>query len=596
MSILYFDIETNGIEDWSQLSDLDCFHCMVVIDEDDNVYRYRQDTMDEGVKHLLSADAIVGHNSIGFDYPALNKLYQFKHPAVLDTLLMTRCIFPDIYAYDTLRGTDKSIKGKHSLEAWGKRIGCHKSDHGKSEDWSKWSQDMEDYCVQDVKVTKALYEFLLKQNPSQPMLDLEHEFALCMRRQQWVGFPFDDAKAEDLEKKLCLRRREIGDELEKLFEPTILTMQSCFWLTPDNKQWSTKKEAVEAGYYVKDVTKGANKTKTVPFNPCSRDQIADRLMARGWKPTAYEGKRPQINEKTLKDIGTPEALLLLEYLLISKRLGQISEGRFAWRKLSRNNRIHGSVVTNGAVSGRCTHRNPNMAQVPSTRAPYGEECRALFTAPEGKVLVGADASQLELRCLAHYLTPFDDGAYTTELLEGDIHAANQKAAGLPTRDDAKTFIYAFLYGAGDAKIGAIVGGSSKEGKRLKQSFLKKIPAMGSLTKAVAQRVEERATLTGLDGRILPCRSAHSALNLLLQSAGAVIMKKALVLFCRDAKDYAYELHANVHDEAQFSCNAEDADKLGQLFVDSIAKAGQELKFICPLDGEYNVGKNWKDTH
>ena len=594
MSIGYFDIETNAINDWSTLSDIRVCHCMVIIDEDDNVYRYRSATMLEGMKHLLSFSAIVGHNAIGFDYPALNSFYGFKHPNVLDTAVMTRCMFPDLFAYDAVRGTEKGIRGKHSLEAWGKRIGCYKSTHGKTEDWSKWSQDMEDYCVQDVKVTKALHEFLLAHKPSQRMLDLEHEFALCMRRQQWIGFPFDDAKAEELEKTLCVRRRELGDELEQLFEPTVLTMKSRFWVTTDGKEFSTKKEALESGYSASDITEGDHKTKTIPFNPCSRDQIAERLMARGWKPTAYEGKRPQINEKTLKDIGTPEALLLLEYLLVSKRLGQLSEGKHAWRKLVVNGRIHGSVITNGAVSGRCTHRNPNMAQVPSTRAPYGKECRALFTAPEGKVLVGADASQLELRCLAHYLTPFDNGAYTKELLEGDIHSANQVAAGLPTRDDAKTFIYAFLYGAGDSKIGAIVGGSAKDGKRLKRSFLEKIPAMGSLTEAVARRVEENATLTGLDGRILPCRSAHSALNLLLQSAGAVIMKQALVFFCRVAE--GYELHANVHDEAQFSCDAKDADELGQLFVDSIAKAGEHLNFCCPLDGEYNIGQNWKDTH
>jgi DNA polymerase I-like protein with 3'-5' exonuclease and polymerase domains len=233
--------------------------------------------------------------------------------------------------------------------------------------------------------------------------------------------------------------------------------------------------------------------------------------------------------------------------------------------------------------------------VPSVRSPYGGECRELFTAPEGKVLVGCDASGLELRCLAHYLFPWDDGKYAKTILEGDIHTANQKAAGLDTRDQAKTFIYATLYGAGDAKIGSIVGGSSKDGKRLKANFKKNLPAYSHLVKAVEAKVTSVGSLNGLDGRKLPCRSAHSALNLLLQSAGAVIMKQALVNFVGKAKK-DYELHANVHDEVQFSCEAEEADTLGNEFVSAIRQAGDDLNFNCPLDGEYQVGNNWKETH
>ena len=287
---------------------------------------------------------------------------------------------------------------------------------------------------------------------------------------------------------------------------------------------------------------------------------------------------------------------LLEYLLVSKRLGQIAEGNQAWLKLEHKGRIHGSVNTIGTVSGRCSHHHPNMAQVPAVRAEYGKECRALFTAPDNRVLVGADASGLELRCLAHYMYQWDKGSYAKEILEGDIHTANQQAAGLETRDQAKTFIYAFLYGAGDKKIGEIVGGSSREGKKLKASFMSKIPAIKSLTSAVHLQVEKHGYLLGLDGRMLPCRSMHSALNLLLQSAGAVVMKQALVEFEMDNKDIPYELHANVHDEVQFSCNKKQADALGHSFVSAIIKAGRILNFNCPLDGEFKVGANWAETH
>ena len=318
-------------------------------------------------------------------------------------------------------------------------------------------------------------------------------------------------------------------------------------------------------------------------------------MKMGWEPEAYEGKRPKIDEAVLKHIDKPEAKLLLEYLLISKRLGQVAEGRQGWLTLVKDGRIHGEVNTNGAVTGRCTHSKPNVAQVPASRAVYGSQCRDLFTAPEGKVLVGADASGLELRALAHFLHPYDNGAYARTILEGDIHTANQQAAGLPTRDHAKTFIYAFLYGAGDQKIGSIVGGSRREGKRLKAEFMRKTPAIKKLQHAIEQSLKGKQWLGGIDGRRLPVRSAHSALNLLLQSSGAVLMKKALIVFNGNAP-HPYELHGNIHDEVQFSCLEEHAEELGQLFCDSLAKAGKLLRFRCPLDGEYSIGKTWKDTH
>lgn len=592
---LWFDIETNGLTDWNKYTDLHTLHCMVVIDEDDNVFRYRANNIDEGLRHLERADMIIGHNSINFDYPALWKLFHFHHDNVWDTIVMSRCIYPDIKADDFRAQRDRSITGSHSLKAWGQRIGASKDSFGDTTDWSAWSQEMEDYCVQDVVVTKKLYEYLFKRNPSNQMLELEHSFARAMRRQEWNGFPFDVDKAKALEEELVVRRVELKDALEDIFEPTVLEMKSQFWNTPDGREWSTKKMALSAGFKNDEVVKGNYKTKTIPFNPASRDQIADRLMKRGWKPKAYDGKRPQINEGVLKSIDTEESALLLEYLLVSKRLAQLSEGKQGWLKLEKNGRLHGSVMTNGTVSGRCSHRNPNLAQVPAVRAPYGSQCRELFTAPKGKVLVGCDASGLELRALAGYLYPYDNGAYAKEILTGDIHTANQRAAGLETRDQAKTFIYAFLYGAGDAKIGEIVGGSSKEGKRLKQSFMSKIPAIKRLTQAVADAVSVRGTLKGLDGRPLPCRSAHSALNLLLQSCGAVIMKQALVEFIAVATK-PFEMHANVHDEVQFSCLPEWADELGEQFVNSIVKAGKVLKFKCPLDGEYKIGNNWKETH
>ncbi len=593
----YFDIETNGIEDWATLSDLEALHCLVVIDPQ-GTHRYRSDNLLEGLKRLGAADTIIGHNAIGFDAIALWKMYGFRHPDVQDTAIMGRLLFPDVRNDDFKREEfPKELIGSHSLKAWGYRIGDHKSNHGETEDWSTWSQEMEDYCVTDVEVTKSLHEFFLKKGIGnlKQANDLEHGFAKAIRIQVMNGFPFDVKAAEELTCSLMARRAELDVELREVFPPTIETTKSNWWLAPDGTKSRTKKALVEQGFKAKDIVKGDAVTKEIPFNPNSRDQIAERLMADGWKPAKFEGKRPAINEGVLKEIGTPQAKKLLEYLLVSKRLGQVAEGNQAWLKLEKNGYIHGSVNTNGAVSGRCTHSNPNVAQVPSTRAPYGERCRAAFTAPEGKVLVGADASGLELRCLAHYLAMFGDKEYAKTILEGDIHTANQKAAGLPTRDDAKTFIYAFLYGAGDAKIGSIVGGSSRQGKQLKEAFMRKTPSIKKLYEAVANAIETKGMLRGLDQRPLPCRSSHSAVNLLLQSAGAVVMKQALVEFVKMAK-LPYTMHANVHDEVQFSCSPEHADELGRSFCNALTKAGQVLNFNCRLDGEYKVGANWAETH
>ena len=596
-TIAYFDIETNGITDWSTLSDLETLHCLVVIDQH-GTWAYRSNTIQEGLARLSAADHIVGHNSIGFDAIALWKLYGFRHEGVLDSAVIARLMYPDVRSDDFKRNDfPKQLIGSHSLKAWGYRIGNNKSDHGETEDWSTWSQEMEDYCVQDVEVTKSLYEFFLKKGLGglQQACDLEHAFAKAIRVQEMNGFPFDVKAAEELTATLMGRRAALDVELRELFAPTEEVTKSNWWLAPDGTKSRTKKALVEKGFKAKEITKGESVVKTIPFNPNSRDQIAERLMANGWKPSSYEGKRPAINEAVLKDIGTPQSEKLLEYLLVTKRLGQVAEGNQAWLKLERNGRIHGSVNTNGAVSGRCTHRNPNVAQVPSTRAPYGGECRSCFTAPEGKVLVGADASGLELRCLAHYLHNWDDGTYTKEILTGDIHTANRIAMGLETRDQAKTAIYCLIYGGGDARLGSISNGGAKEGKRLKASFVKKVPAYRRLTEAVSNALEMKGMLRGIDGRPLPCRSPHSALNLLLQSAGAVVMKQALVEFVRMAK-LPYEVHGTIHDEVQFSCDPKHADELGRTFCNALGKAGEVLKFNCPLDGEFSVGANWKETH
>ncbi len=604
MKKLIVDIETNAIKDWERLTDLHTIHCICIQDADTGeLYSYNSQTegaLERAMEIIGASDTIIGHNAIGFDWPALvkmdkNKVLDVSPPFVIDTKVMAACIFPDRKSNDFNDETfPRNLAGSHSLKAWGLRLGVHKDDHGATEDWTEWSQEMQDYCEQDVRVTYELYSYLSGLTPSKKMLTIEHEFAKAIQVQVANGFPFDEDKARDLAATLMKRRVELEEELQELFEPTLVETKTPIWKTPDGETWKTKKSAVEAGHKPGDIFKEGFKTKSIPFNPGSRDQIAERLMADGWKPKAYEGKRPEINEVVLKEIGTPASDKLLEYLLVQKRLGALAEGKNAWMGMVKDGRIHGNVNTHGTYSGRCSHSKPNLAQVPATRAPYGGECRELFKAPDGKVLVGADASGIELRVLAHYLAQWDKGSYAKTIVEGDIHTANQEAAGLSTRDESKKFIYMWLYGAGNKALGEIVDGGEREGKALKEQFLRKIPAVRSLMETVERRVTNGGTLTGLDGRILPARKAFSALNLLCQSAAAVIMKQALIEFTKVADDY--EMHCNVHDEVQFSCDPDRADELGQLFVDSIKKAGETLGVRCPLDGEYNVGANWKETH
>jgi DNA polymerase I-like protein with 3'-5' exonuclease and polymerase domains len=568
-----------------------------------------------GLMELAKAERIVGHNVIGFDLPALSKMYSFHPPLVkvLDTMVMARCIVPDVRNDDFLRNNfDKSLVGSHSLKAWGLRLNkLTKLTYGEEDGaFDSYNEEMRKYCERDTIVTQILFDYLMMGNPSGEMLAIEHWFAFLMRLQEKKGFAFDIEKAEKLELKLASKRAELLDRLQKEFPSKTEEMKTPSGWEVEGYTAPTKaklklilKDAGLKQTLVKDAVQLAPKTKTIMFNPGSRKQIAERFLDLGFDlPKESDATTPKVDEGVLRSIDHPFAEVLCDYLLVTKRLGQLAEGNQAWLKLQKNGRIHGRVNTNGAVTGRCTHQNPNVAQVPACRAEYGEECRDLFKAGDGYKLVGCDAAGLELRMLAHYLAFYDGGEYAKTVIEGDIHTLNQKAAGLETRDQAKTFIYAFLYGAGDAKIGEIVGGSAKEGQMLKRKFLSNLPALKRLQADVQQKVQRSNKLTGLDGRILPVRSPHAALNMLLQSAGAVCMKVALIqLFHRMNKlkwqhGREYSFVANVHDEFQAEVQPDKVGVFSDLAVESIRMAGRELKLNVMLDGEAKVGETWAQTH
>jgi DNA polymerase-1 len=617
---LFFDIETNAINDWSTYSDLHTVHCLSIYDPMiPKMLTFHGESIERGLLELQKADRIVGHNVIDFDIPALKKLYGFSPPLikVLDTLVVSRCVFPDLRNDDFGRnGFDKALVGSHSLKAWGHRMGSTtKLTYGEEDGaFNSYNEEMRKYCERDVIVTQLLHDFLFKHKPSKEMIAIEHWFRFVISLQERHGFKFDLDKADVLTAKLMGIRAKLTTDLQNQWKPTEVEMKSpAGWtLTTDQATYEGKtkndiklqlKEAGEVQALVKNAVKTGNAVKEIPFNPGSRKQIAERLMGLGYElPTENDGVSYKVDESVLRGIDHPIAEDLLSYLLVQKRLGQLAEGQQAWLKLQKNGVIHGSVNTNGAVTGRCTHSNPNVAQVPSVRAEYGSECRELFTVRNGYKLVGCDASGLELRMLAHYMAFYDRGEYAKIVTEGDVHTVNQQAAGLETRDQAKTFIYALLYGAGDEKIGNIAGGNAQLGQKLKRKFFSSLPALARLQADVQRKVKHGGELIGLDGRILPIRSSHAALNMLLQSAGAVVMKVALIqlfhllngLRWQHGREYAFV--ANIHDEFQAEVVPDKAETFGKLAVESIQHAGKQLKLNVRLDGEFKIGNNWAETH
>ena len=399
-------------------------------------------------------------------------------------------------------------------------------------------------------------------------IKLEHNVQAVIAKQEESGFKLNERNAIILLSTLQNKLVVLETELQNIFPTKTI-------LRVSEKTGKPLKPIIES------------------FNPGSRKQIGERLQEKGWKPDKYtETGQPIVDEGTLEGLDFPEAKAIAEYLLLQKRIAQIQ----SWLKVVQpDGRVRGKVITNGAVTGRMTHHSPNMAQVPSCGSPYGEDCRDLWIVEKGYKLVGIDASGLELRMLAHYM---EDDAYIYEVTQGDIHTANQKAAGLETRSQAKTFIYAFLYGAGAAKIGKVVGAGAKEGQRLIDSFLENTPKLRTLREDVARICKSSGSLPGLDGRRLYIRSDHAALNTLLQGAGAIVMKQALVILDERLSKLGvdYKFVANVHDEWQIEVEEAYADMVGKLGVQAIEEAGRVLKMRCPLTGAYKVGNSWKETH
>jgi DNA polymerase I len=597
---LVFDIETDGLYD-----KVTKVFCIVIYDINrEETFAYGPDRIDDALAHLATGDVLIGHNVIFYDVPVLQKLHSFNCKArILDTLICTRLIWPKEKLYDLdvqlYPEVPKNYRGMAGLKAWGYRLSDNKIEF---KDFSEYSEEMLVYCKQDVSVTSKLWKHIANQDYPEQALKLEHDFALAINKQIRAGVSFDVDAAIDLVDNLRAREAQLEAELKEIFPPL------------EHRNWFTPKVNNKTRGYVKGVP--FEKIHYEEFNPGSRDQIADRLKAKyGWQPEKTTEKgNPILNDEVLEALPYPEAKPLAEYMLIKKRLGQIADGNNAWLKLVNNDssRMHGDVVTNGCVTGRCAHRYPNMGQVPAGYSPYGKECRSLFHAPQGWDMIGIDAKALELRCLAGYLAIYDGGEYARVVTDPtiDIHVYNQERFGVATRDISKRLLYAVLYGAGHLKAGSIVDPNEKDEEVLRKlgrtainSFMAEVPALKELKERIESQIAHNDHLVGLDRRILYCRSAFKGLNVLLQSAGAILMKQ-VVINIHDNIESALSLPHGaeweqvlmVHDEVQLVCSPKYTGQIRAQALAAFPQAQQFFGFLCDIEGDSRVGSNWSQTH
>ena len=502
------------------------------------------------IKFVHDHDTVfIGHNLISFDIPVINRLLHMniKLDQIEDTLLLSQL-------------DDPRKNGGHSLKNWGQILKFPKIEF--TDFKSGLTQEMLTYCMQDVDLNGKVWMTLVNKKIPSNVIETEKKVRGIIQKQEEHGFCLDFPKVMEFSSFLADNISRIEQELQEIFEPTTIHLKT--------------------------------KTKIIPFNPGSRQQIADRLIKQfGWKPNKFTNTgKPMVDEKILQEINIPESLKLVDYLTLQKRHAQVQ----SWIKATdQSNLVHGRVHTLGTVTGRMTHSNPNMAQVPSTRAPYGHQCREVWI-PKKKnhVLLGCDAKSLELRCLAHYM---DDEDFSREVIEGDIHTFNQQKAGLETRDQAKTFIYALIYGAGPGKIGSIVGGSASDGRRLIDNFMSSLPKLQRLKQKVDLIVQKKY-VPGLDGRRIPVEHPHTGLNYLLQGAGAIICKHWLIQMYQIASKQELRAApiANIHDEMQWEVHEDDVDKLTEAAHEAIKNVREILKFRCDLGCDVKTGKNWAETH
>ena len=622
-TVLAFDIEADNL-----LPGLSQCWCIGIADvtnpQDVQSYSDHTDTLpsiQEALDRLLASDRMVAHNGIGYDVPALQKLYNVDlgYQKQWDTMTMAALLNPKL----------RSLK----LSVFGAAMGFPK---GEYDDWEGgYTDEMRVYMERDVTITAMLYNKQIEQfgkwaSQGADMTDairIEHGTQKVLAQQSRHGFRLDLPAAEKLDSELVSEKEQLEVSLQDEFKPRFIPNRAEWCFTA--RQWkrkNTPKNLLPEPFVPKGNNKkhgyvaGAplTKIKYELFNPSSRGQIAQRLsQLYGWIPTDFTANGTvEVNEAMLKDLNHKYAAAakISRYLRLSKQVGMISEGKNAWLRLHQDGRLHGYVRSSGTRTHRMTHAHPNLAQVDKE-----SRMRALFLPNEGHVLVGVDASALELRLMAAYLYPVDGGSYAESVLYGDdalgtdVHSLNRDSVGMHSRTNVKTLFYAYLYGAGDENLGNQMINDAEEagkpklrgtaisiGMKARQRLESGIEGLDRLIAYAKSQAVSRGFLVLPDGRPVET-SPRTALNALLQGAGAVLMKQAAVIFDSELTvdrglvghfDYC----ANVHDELQLSVEPEHAQSVGEAMCDAIAMAGERLGMKVPFTGNAMVGANWSQTH
>ena len=605
MSAIVFDIETNGLYE-----EADTIWCITTKDRESQ----RLESVDvRSTKSRFSsvlddADEYIGHNIINYDFPVLRKIEDWEpnpNAKITDTLVLSRLLNPDRRKPTNLTGKS----GPHSLEAWGCRVGKAKPAH---ETWHVFDTAMLRRNREDVEINNLVYNQLqlelIGHNWSEA-IELEHDVARIITNQEIRGVAFDSAGAVQLISKLDSLIKSIDDfinpQLPYRYSQHGASVSRPFLKNGDYskmvRDWEYSSSELDSRIVGGPFTRLAAKRIDIG----SVSQLKEYFLSIGWVPTEWnydketgEPTSPKLTEDISKTVGTEVGRAISDRRIYSHRRSQIQ----GWlNRVRGDGRLSAGANTCGTNTGRFRHHTVVNVPANDPDVIFGKEMRSLFIASPGRKFIGHDASGLELRMLAHYM---GDEDYIQEILHGDIHTYNQKLAGLETRKQAKTFIYAFIYGAGDAKLGSIIGGTASDGAALRRRFLKALPALDRLIKRVKQ-ASKKGWLKGLDGRKVWMRRysdgrimERKALNTLLQSAGAIVMKKSMCILDQDVRTSDLDVWKviDMHDEAQADVAANDAEYYAELAVNSIVKAGEYFNLKIPLAAEAKIGMNWAETH
>jgi len=637
MMIVYLDLETNfpeqkAFQDLGQMA-VDRVTCMV-FSVNDHGDEYTEVITDVGPDNFAffrycteKEDVVfVGHNICRFDAPVIKRLFGmdlYEHGKVHDTLIMSKIMYPE--------------RTSHSLDSWYKDFCLVKRP------LSEGLGDMVARCREDVQVTRYLYEQMISDAMNnkipEQVWDIETQVARIVAGQHERGVTFNVTAAKELHETLTARMNSLAkgvaegagllpvpenkldmppkQQFKKDGRPSVAItkyIERNGWELVREDCWKARKNSLMS--YPLPLAQALNRHRHLDIG--SSDEVKEYLLALGWKPTIWNYKvDPETRKKTKTspklhgDDGAmcpgldaipgaaDQVAKIKEYLTIRNRRNVLaSDSGSGWlnhTRVKRDGLIGSDADTVGAVTGRFTHRV--IANIPRASSAYGEEIRGLFTAREGYVMVGWDASSLEARMEAHYTFPIDGGAYGEELLAGDIHTKNQMALGLPTRAQAKTFKYAVTYGASPNKLASQFGWSKAHAEDVFQAYWNANPALKELHRRV-QVAANRGYLVAIDRRRIPVESMHSALNRLFQSAGAITMKYAMVIADKTIKGKGLDAYGLIryHDEEQWEARQDVAEEVGQLGIQSIVSAGKMLKLNVPLTGEYKIGQNWSETH